>query len=185
MLERTRASLESSPIIMKNGYPYVVNPILDGVPRMDPDVLREITDRMLEIGDFDCDLILAPEAMALPFASIVSLETNVPYAIIRKRSYGFDDEIRIDKSTGYATSSMYINDINPGERIAIIDDVVSTGGTLKSIVDAIRARGCEVTELIVAVNKSADVEKVSERLGIRIKYVIGLDVADGRPVCKH
>lgn len=185
MLERTESSLKSSPIIMKNGYPYVVNPILDGVPRMDPEVLREITDRMLEICDFDCDLILAPEAMAIPFASIISLKKNIPYAIIRKRSYGFEDEIRIDKSTGYSSNSMFINDIKPGEKVVLIDDVISTGGTLKSIVDAVRGHDCKITELVVAVNKSTNLEKVSEMLGINVKYVIGLDIVDGQIICKH
>lgn len=185
MLERTRSCLESSPVIMKNGYPYIVNPILDGVPRVDPDVLREITDRMMELSDFDCDLILAPEAMALPLVSIVALSKGVPYAVIRKRPYGFDDEIVIEQSTGYSKSAMYINDIRPGERVAIIDDVISTGGTLKSVVDAVRERGCVVTDLVVAVNKSSDIDAVSKRMGIDVKYVIDLDVADEGPVCKH
>ena len=79
MLERTRASIESSRIISRNGYPYLINPLMDGIPRMDPEILAEVTDRIMEISDLDCDLILAPEAMAIPLATAVSLRAHIPY----------------------------------------------------------------------------------------------------------
>ena len=185
MLERTRESLESSQVVMKNGYPYVINPILDGIPRMDPEILNEITDRMMEICEFDCDVILAPEAMAIPFAVAVSIRTGIPYSVIRKRSYGCNGEVSIDKSTGYASSTMFINGIRPGERIVLIDDVVSTGGTLKSIVEAIEGMGCEIVEVVVAVDKSTDLAAVSKDLGHPIKATISMTLVDGKPVCKY
>ena len=184
MLERTRESLESSPIIMRNGYPYVVNPILDGVPRMDPQVLLEVTDRMMEISNFDCDVILAPEAMSLPFAAIISVRTGIPYCVIRKRAYGCEGEIVIEEVTGYSRNKMYINDIRPGERVAIIDDVISTGGTLKSIVQAVEDRGCIVSEIVVAIDKSKDIRATEKMLGHPVKTAISLDIVDGRPVCR-
>lgn len=185
MLERTRESLESSPVIIRNGYNYVVNPLMDGVPRMDPKILREVTERMMEISDFDCDVILAPEAMALPFAAVISLAKDVPYAVIRKRPYGCKGEIVIDKSTGYSSSRMYINDIKEGERVVIIDDIISTGGTMKSIVKAIEDRGCVITDIVVAIDKSDDIDGLSKTLGHPVKAAIGLKMVDGRPVSKH
>lgn len=185
MLERTRESLESSPIVMRNGYPYVVNPLMDGVPRMDPAIMSEVTDRMMELCDFDCDLILAPEAMAIPFAAVISLKTGKPYSVIRKRPYGCEGEIAIEKETGYSRSTMYINDVRKGERIVIIDDVISTGGTMRSIVDAIEDHGCEITDIVVAIDKSDDIEIVSDMLGHPVKAVIKLQIEDGKPVCKH
>ena len=184
MLERTKESLESSPVIMRNGYQYVINPLMDGVPRMDPEILREVTDRMMELSDFDCDLILAPEAMSLPFASVISLAKNIPYSVIRKRSYECEGEISIDKSTGYSSNTMYINDIKEGERVVIIDDVISTGGTMKSIIDAVENHGCVITDVIVAIDKSEDIDEVSKSLGHPVKATIGLKMVDGRPVCK-
>jgi adenine phosphoribosyltransferase len=150
---------------MRNGYPYVVNPLMDGIPRMDPDILREVTGRMMELSDFDCDVILAPEAMAIPFATAISLAKNKPYAVIRKRSYGCDGEIPIDKSTGYSQNRMYINGIKEGEKIVIVDDVISTGGTMSSIVKAIENHGCIITDIVVAIDKSDDINKISEKLG--------------------
>lgn len=185
MLERTRASIESSRIISRNGYPYLINPLMDGIPRMDPEILAEVTDRIMEISDLDCDLILAPEAMAIPLATAVSLKTHIPYCVIRKRPYGCEGEIPIEEVTGYSRNRMYINDISPGEKVVIIDDVISTGGTLKSIVEAVRQRGCVITDVIVAVNKSKDLESVSDMVGIRVKAVIDIHIENGKAVCTH
>ena len=37
-------SLRGAPIIWKGEYPYFIHPISDGIPRMDPDVLRATRD---------------------------------------------------------------------------------------------------------------------------------------------
>ena len=42
-----KAFLES-PVVDKNGYPYFVNPVSDGVPPIEPELLEEITDRLLD-----------------------------------------------------------------------------------------------------------------------------------------
>ena len=43
MLEEVKRSLEASPIVKKGDYNYFVNPISDGVPAMDPKMLRELS----------------------------------------------------------------------------------------------------------------------------------------------
>lgn len=82
MFDKLKESIESSPVVMKKGYPYVAMPLTDG-NRMDPGIMRWVLSRMLEIGDFDCDLILTPEAMGIPLAVPLALEKGLPYAVIR------------------------------------------------------------------------------------------------------
>lgn len=185
MLERTKASLESSQIILKDGYPYIVNPLIDGIPRMDPELLKEVTDRMLQICEFDCDLILAPEAMSLPYVTVISLATGVPFSVIRKRPYGCENEVVIEEVTGYSCNKMYINGLRPGEKIVILDDVISTGGTMRSIVDAVEGQGCEVVDIVVAVDKSEDIENISNHLGHTVKAAVRLSMVDGTPRCNR
>jgi adenine phosphoribosyltransferase len=60
-LEKIRDSLKTSPIVKMGDYDYFVNPITDGIPRMDPSILAEVLEGFQEIGNFDCDVIVAPE----------------------------------------------------------------------------------------------------------------------------
>ena len=103
----TRSFLES-PVVDLHGYPYFVNPVSDGIPHMDRDLLDEIVDGIVSVADLDCDLVLAPEAMGIPLAVGVTMRTGIPYSVIRKRSYGLPGEIGLDQTTGYSESPISV-----------------------------------------------------------------------------
>ena len=168
----------NSPVVDMNGYKYFINPVSDGIPRTDSELLEEIVEGMVERSDRDYDIILAPEAMGIPLAVGISLRTGIPYSVIRKRRYGLDGEIALDQSTGYSKSPMYINGVKPGDRVAIVDDVVSTGGTLRAVVDALGSEGVTVSEISVVFNKSEDIDSISRELGVPIRYLISVGVTD-------
>ena len=57
MLEEVKKSLEASPIVKKGDYNYFVNPISDGVPAMDPTMLRELSLAVYKYANLDIDKI--------------------------------------------------------------------------------------------------------------------------------
>ena len=183
MLKDVKESIESSPVILRGDYPYIVTPLMDGVPSMDPKIMRDVVDRMIRIGKFDCDLILTPEAMGIPYAALISINKGIPFSIIRKRSYGLKDEIEVVETTGYSSTKIYINGVRPGMKVAIVDDVVSTGGTIKGIVNGLKDIGVTVTEVVLALNKSKDIFALEEELGVPIKYVAKIWIEDGKARC--
>lgn len=177
-------SFMSSPIIDMNGYPYFVNPVSDGIPAIRRELLNEVIDGMIDICDLDCDIVLTPEAMGIPLAVGITQRTGIPYAVIRKRSYGLPGEIALDHTNGYSESPMYINGLEDGDRVMVVDDVISTGGTMKAIVDTLRANNVPVTEVAAVYNKSEDVEALAEELGVPIRFLISVSTKDGRPAIR-
>ena len=53
---------------------------------------------------------------------------------------------------------MYLNDIKPGESIAIVDDVLSTGGTLDAVIKGVEKAGANVTTIVAVVEKGPGLE---------------------------
>ena len=49
-MNQLRTSLQNAPVIWKGDYPYFIHPVTDGVPRMDPDVLKAIVELTVERG---------------------------------------------------------------------------------------------------------------------------------------
>jgi orotate phosphoribosyltransferase len=45
--------------------------------------------------------------------------------------------------------------LNPGERVLVVDDIMSTGGSVHETIDAVRANGAEVVGVGVLVDRSA------------------------------
>ena len=99
---------KKAPIIKKNEYDYIIHPIIDGIPEINPVLLEEVVDEILKrlknIGEFD--KILTIESMGIPLAANLSNKTNVPFTIIRKRKYGFSDELIAYQKTGYSKNKL-------------------------------------------------------------------------------
>ena len=183
-LQRLKDSLLAAPIIWKGDYPYFIHPLTDGVPRLDPSVLTAVVELIETTVDWDSvDLILGIEAMGLPLTSPLSMRNNRPQVVVRKRSYGLEGELAIDQSTGYSKGSMYLNDIQKGERILIVDDVLSTGGTLDAVVKGVESLGAIVESVIVVVEKGPGLKQLQEKYPhIQISSIVRLEMDGGKVV---
>ena len=175
-------SLRGSPIIWKGEYPYFIHPISDGIPRMDADVLRATRDLIVEMVEWSkVDLVVSVEAMGLPLLAAVGDATGKPTVVIRKRQYGMEGEVRVDVATGYSQSATYINDIKPGERILIVDDVISTGGTLEPILETLEKMGVILQDIVIAIEKGEGRERLArERSDWPIRTLARIDIIDGK-----
>ena len=182
MLEEVKKSLEASPIVKKGDYNYFVNPISDGVPAMDPKMLRELSLAVHKHADLNVDKIVAVEAMGIHLATALSLATDIPFVVIRKRQYGLEGEYQVHQKTGYGSSELFINDLHAGEKILLIDDVVSTGGTLIALIDTLKDLNLEIKSIVAVIEKGEGKEIVEKQTGMDVLSIVKLDVIDGKVV---
>lgn len=183
MLEELQKSLENAPIVKKGDYNYFVHGVSDGVPGMDPKILKEIAMVLNEkLNMENIDKIVGVEAMGIHLATALSLESGIPFVIIRKREYGLPGEHKIHQKTGYGESNLYINDLKEGEKIILIDDVVSTGGTFTSVINALDEMGVVIDTPVAVIEKGEGKAIVEENTGYSILSLIKLDVIDGKVV---
>jgi len=181
-MDQLAASLRSAPVVEKEGYQYFVHPISDGVPMLEPRLLREIVIKLIRKAELeDVDKIITPAAMGIHISTAVSLMTDIPLVVVRKRQYGLEGEVALSQVTGYAESEMFINDVHEGDRLLLLDDVLSTGGTLHAIIGAIEEIGAELVDIVVVIKKEGDGNKVADA-GYPVKSLINVDVVDGEVV---
>jgi len=128
MSDLLEKSLKAAPIVNRGEYNYFIHPITDGVPYLEPALLNEVTDRIMAVAKTSFDKILTIEAMGIHIGTALALRTGKPLSIVRKRPYELLNEVKIHQATGYSKGELYLNGISAGERLIIIDDVVSTGG---------------------------------------------------------
>jgi adenine phosphoribosyltransferase len=183
-MNRLRESLRNAPVIWKGDYPYFIHPITDGVPRLDPMVLKAVTDLCEKAIDWNgVDLILGIEAMGLPLTAPLSVRTGIPLIIARKRSYGLEGEVTIGQETGYSKGEIFLNDMKPGEKVVIVDDVLSTGGTLKAVLEGVRRTGAKVTHIIAVVEKGPGLALLqAEYPEVAIESLVRLEMDGARIV---
>ncbi len=180
MLERLKESLERSEVVRFGEYQYFVHPVTDGIPAMDPAVLDEVLNRIYDLMDMDVDYLVGAEAMAIPLIVPLSLMTGIPYNVVRKRRYGLPGEVSVRQTTGYSEKDLYINGLKKGDRVLLLDDVVSTGGTLRAVVKALQEMGVEVRDIIVVVRKTDRLEELERDLGQSVRTLVSVEVRDGK-----
>lgn len=179
MLERLRKSLLEAPIFKRGDYEYFIHPITDGVPEIRPDLIREVTAHIVRIADLDVDKIVTVEAMGIPLGIVLSILCDIPLVIIRKRKYGLPNEIEISQVTGYSRSQLFLNGINRGDRVIVVDDVISTGGTLLAILESLKLAGAEVKDVVIVVERGEGAERLRAK-GYDLKTMVRVMVENGR-----
>jgi adenine phosphoribosyltransferase len=86
----------------------------------------------------------------------------------------------LSQQTGYAENEMYINDVRDGERVLVLDDVLSTGGTMRAVLDALDQIGAEVVDTVAVIKKAGPNEL--DESDHDVKTLINVRVTDGTVV---
>ena len=103
------------------------------------------------------DIIVAPEAKSIPLAYEISRQSGKPYIIARKKAKAYMTgifEVKVRSITTAGEQTLIIDtadaDAIRGKRIAIVDDVISTGESLRATEELVtKAGGNIVAKLAV------------------------------------
>lgn len=184
MNQLLKKSLLSVPIIHRGKYPYMIHPLSDGFPFISPDLLAEVVcDLKKMIEPFTpFDKIVTVEAMGIPIATLLSKEMNVPFMIIRKRCYGLADEICMQQETGYSRSGLFINGIQKNDTIVLVDDIISTGGTLQAIIQTLKAMNVTIKAGFVIIDKGNNTEDIIKKTCVPIHSLVRITIQNNEVV---
>lgn len=119
---------------------------------MCPEAMKEVIDIFAENCD-DVDMILAPDARGFLFGTPLAMRANKPFAMVRKAGKLPGEVIAQDYTLEYGSATLEIQKgvIKPGMKIAVVDDLLATGGTVKAIIDLVEKLGGEVVKALFVV----------------------------------
>ncbi|PIO74576.1 orotate phosphoribosyltransferase [Teladorsagia circumcincta] len=106
---------------------------------------------LIEEADIPFDGIVGVPYAALPYATLVSQRSKKPLLIIRK------------EAKAHGTKKMIEGLYKKGDRVVIIEDVVTTGGSVEDVVKTLRADGLIVEDVFCLLDREqGGAEKLSE-----------------------
>ena len=112
-----------------------------------PDILKLIASDFASLIPEDTDFISGMELGAVPLAVALSIETGLPYTMIRKGERKHGTGTRLEGPSKGKT--------------VLVDDVATTGGSNAESLDVLLGEGIEVTKILVVVDRN---EGASEKL---------------------
>ena len=110
----------------------------------DADGLQLAIDQIQEkIEAADPDVIVGLESRGFIFGMPVAYNLHKPFVLVRKKGKLPREtvETSYDLEYGSATIEMHKDSIKPGQTVAIVDDLIATGGTVEAAVHLIEELG--------------------------------------------
>lgn len=109
----------------------------------DPEAYAYVIDEMNnKYSDDEVDGVIAIESRGFLFGSAFALAKKIPMVLARKKGKlpGKTIEESYALEYGEATLEIHIEDLTPGKRWLIIDDLIATGGTLEAVAKMVERR---------------------------------------------
>ena len=106
-----------------------------------PGILRRLAHFLAELVPPQTDRLAGPELGAVALATAVSLETGLPFVIVKK------------EPKGYATSRLVEGELYPVERVVVIEDVLTTGAQAIRAAQQVSRAGAQVVKLLAVIDR--------------------------------
>lgn len=116
----------------------------------DGEALRNIINLIADnLRDKNIDLIVGPEARGFIFGVPVAYALGIGFVPVRKKGKLPGETIEVSYNLEYGSDTLEIHKdaINNGARIAIVDDLLATGGTIRAVAELVEKAGGEVVEI--------------------------------------
>jgi orotate phosphoribosyltransferase len=120
----------------------------------EPALLRRLGKHLAALVPAETQRLAAPELGAVLLGGAVSMETGLPLVLVRK------------EPKGYGTSKQIEGRFEAGDRVTVIEDVVTTGGDSLRSAQVLRDAGVEVIHLVVVLDRGEGGEENIRQAGI-------------------
>lgn len=127
-----------------------------------PDILRALGERIAAEIDAhapEATRIAAPELGAVALAAAASLESGLPFVIVRK------------EAKEYGTGKRLEGPYDDGESLCLVEDVVTSGGALLDSVEALRSAGLVVQTAVCVVDREEGGADALARKAVRLRPI--------------
>ena len=124
-----------------------------------PDLLRTIAEGMAPYAR-DVDRIAGVELGAVPIAAAIGLVSGKPYVMVRK------------SAKEHGTKHEFEGDLNRGDRVLFVEDVVTTGGTLRAAIERMRGHGALIEDCVCVVDREEGGRMLLAEITVRLHALL-------------
>jgi orotate phosphoribosyltransferase len=119
-----------------------------------PGILRRVGSFLAALVPPETQRLAAPELGAVLLGGAVSLELDLPLVLVRK------------SAKGYGTERMLEGLLQQGDRVTVIEDVITTGGESVRAIEKVRAAGGTVVGLVAVLDREEGAAENLRQTGV-------------------
>ena len=123
-----------------------------------PRLLSELAKRFAKFVDPSVQRVAGAELGAVALAAATSLETNLPFVIVRN-----------SKKADYGTGKLIEGRLEPGERVLLVEDIATSGGQALEAAKSLQQQGAIVTAIVAVIDRLEGARATIEGAGLRFE----------------
>ncbi len=173
------------PVVGKGGKTFAFYPtsITDNIPPLQP----ELSEAVRFLSQFhlsrwqEATLGVGEEDRGAMIISDILLHYGLPRTLARWTPTGAPGEIAVPLANEYVREgevNVFLNGVKSNDRILLVDDLISTGGTMVSLIHAIQEAGAEILEVFTIGEKAENKGRqfVLQETGSQLKTLLVTDM---------
>lgn len=128
----------------------------------DGELVDELAEELVKkLKKLDFDYLVGPEVKVVPLLQVLSKKLKKPrYIILRKNIMGYMTKPITNKSKPTLVLNGPDAEILGGKKVIIVDDVVSTGRTIRVVQELMKAAGAEAIEAVAVFKQGKKEEEI-------------------------
>ncbi len=120
-----------------------------------PDILKALGEKFAQHLTPEVDRVAGAELGAIPLVTALSMASGKPSVLIR------------NQKKDYGTAKQIEGKLNPGEKVLIVEDIVTTGGQTLEAAKSIQACGGVVVKIVAVIDRQEGGRQNIEQAGFK------------------
>lgn len=179
-LSKLSLSIQSAKTvkILKNSsttYDFKLYPFGERGTYIEPALTEEITEQLVQsITDHfpAFDYIVSPEPGGHTWGMLAAYRLRKPINILRLSTDLYEDfQICVKRETAYNENYICYDGFKEGDRVLLVDDVISSGATIRSIAEQLGRMGVQLAGVQAILAKGEHYLKLGRDLDVPIRFL--------------
>ncbi len=133
----------------------------------DPLLLRDVAEALLALLPEDVDALAGLELGGVALATVASQLSGIPTLFVRKQA------------KTYGTCHLAEGGEVDGQRLVVIEDVVTSGGQVIDSCRALRERGAQIVAVLCVIDREAGGKENLDREGLKLRSLFNMTELQG------
>lgn len=171
LIEKLEKTIQNIPDFPLEGIQFKdITPIF-----LDPKLYEEVIADLAKFSKGKVDVVCGIESRGYLFGIAIAVALEVPFVLIRKKGKlppPFISE-KYDLEYGTAEIEMKTDQLKPGQRVLIHDDLLATGGTTEAAAKLVEKQGAKATQFSFLIGlKDLNGEKKLEQFNAEVYSIL-------------
>jgi adenine/guanine phosphoribosyltransferase-like PRPP-binding protein len=176
-------AFDDQPLVQFEKYKFLINPLTEQIPATTAELLQAATDWIVAEGDFSqATKIAGEEDKGAILVASTSLATGLPFGMARWYPSGLEGQVTVDFDMEYTSGKLFLNGVDEDDQVVIVDDMISTGGTMLALINAVQSAKADIVDIICLAEKIeyGGVEKIVRETGYNVKTLLKISISGER-----